>query len=103
LHDGLSARELYVGAKSFGEREVRAADQQESQLRLTPAPCRIVRTGIQSHRSHRYLATARGHCSRGIGSRLQTALAGNSRPLGRCLLGKIMRAGVEERGKDILC
>jgi hypothetical protein len=30
-----------------------------------------------------------------IGSRLQTALAGNSRPLGRCLSGNIMRAGVE--------
>src|SRR5436190_10145445 len=35
LHDGLSARELYVGAKTLGEREVRAADQQESKLGLT--------------------------------------------------------------------
>src|SRR5262249_28321990 len=35
FHDGLSARELYVGAKSIGEREIRAADQQESKLRLT--------------------------------------------------------------------
>src|SRR5262249_26458229 len=34
LHDGLSARELYVGAKAFCEREVRAADQQESKLRF---------------------------------------------------------------------
>src|ERR1700730_2673781 len=34
LHDGLRARELYVGAKTLGEREVRAADQQESKLRL---------------------------------------------------------------------
>src|ERR1700730_8613720 len=35
LHDGLRARELYVGAKTLGEREVRAADQQESKLGLT--------------------------------------------------------------------
>src|SRR6266403_1365661 len=35
LHDGLRARELYVGTKSLGHREVRTADQQESELRLT--------------------------------------------------------------------
>src|SRR5262245_30728321 len=35
LHDGLRARELYVGTKSLGHGEVRAADQQESELRLT--------------------------------------------------------------------
>jgi hypothetical protein len=35
LHDGLCARELYVGAKTLGEGEVRAADQQESKLGLT--------------------------------------------------------------------
>jgi hypothetical protein len=35
LHDGLRARELYVRAKTLGEREVRAADQQESKLRFT--------------------------------------------------------------------
>src|SRR2546427_10783535 len=35
LHDGLCARELDVGAQTLGEREVRAANQQESQLRLT--------------------------------------------------------------------
>src|ERR1700694_2321822 len=35
LHDGLRAREPYVGAKPLGEREVQAADQQESKLRLT--------------------------------------------------------------------
>src|ERR1700676_1812070 len=35
LHDGLCERELYVGAKTLSEREVRAADQQESKLRLT--------------------------------------------------------------------
>src|SRR6516164_6518733 len=35
LHDGVSARELYVGTKSLGHGEVRAADQQESELRLT--------------------------------------------------------------------
>jgi hypothetical protein len=29
LHDGLSARELYVGAKTLGEREVQVADQQD--------------------------------------------------------------------------
>src|SRR5262249_31644067 len=35
LHDGLRARDLYVGIKSLGHGEVRAADQQESELRLT--------------------------------------------------------------------
>ena len=35
LHDGLCARELYVGAKTLGEGKVHAADQQESKLRLT--------------------------------------------------------------------
>jgi len=35
LHDGLRARELYVGTKSLGRSEVRTADQQESELRLT--------------------------------------------------------------------
>src|SRR5262249_10409849 len=34
LHDGLRARELYVGIKPIGHGEVRAADQQESELRL---------------------------------------------------------------------
>jgi len=34
LHDGLCARQLYVGIKTFGKREVLAADQQESKLRL---------------------------------------------------------------------
>jgi hypothetical protein len=35
LHDGLRARELYVGTKSLSGSEVRTADQQESELRLT--------------------------------------------------------------------
>ena len=35
LHNGLCARELYLGAKTLGERGVRAADQQESELRLS--------------------------------------------------------------------
>jgi len=35
LHDGLCACELYVRAKPLGEREVQAADKQESKLRLT--------------------------------------------------------------------
>src|SRR5262245_54826310 len=35
LHDGLCARELYVWVKALGEREIQAADQQESKLRLT--------------------------------------------------------------------
>lgn len=35
LHDGLRARELYVGTESLGCGEVRIADQQESKLRLT--------------------------------------------------------------------
>src|SRR5262249_6427509 len=35
LHDGLRAHELYVGAKTLSERVVRAADQQETKLRLT--------------------------------------------------------------------
>src|SRR5262249_19665783 len=35
LHDGLRARELYVGTQSLGHCEVRAADRQESELRLT--------------------------------------------------------------------
>jgi GGDEF domain-containing protein len=34
LHDGLGARELNVGAKSFDRREIRTADQQESELRF---------------------------------------------------------------------
>src|SRR5215831_18181100 len=34
LHDGLRARQLYVGVKTFGKREVLTADQQESKLRL---------------------------------------------------------------------
>ena len=34
LHDGLCAREPHAGAKSLGKREVRAADKQESKLRL---------------------------------------------------------------------
>ena len=41
LHDGLCERELYVGAKTLGEREVRAADQQESKLRLTQLPVEL--------------------------------------------------------------
>ena len=43
LHNGLCARELYLGAKTLGERGVRAADQQESEL-ARPAPCRTLRT-----------------------------------------------------------
>jgi hypothetical protein len=35
LHDGLRARELDLAAKSSGRIEVRAADQQEAELRLT--------------------------------------------------------------------
>jgi hypothetical protein len=35
LHDGLRARELYVGSKSLSRSEVRTADQQESELQLT--------------------------------------------------------------------
>src|SRR5579864_9304418 len=35
LHDGLSAREFYVGIEALREREVQAADQQESKLRFT--------------------------------------------------------------------
>ena len=35
LHDGLCERELYVRTKSLGRKEVRTADQQESELRLT--------------------------------------------------------------------
>ena len=34
LHDGLRARELYVGTKSLGHREVGTADQQEAELQL---------------------------------------------------------------------
>jgi hypothetical protein len=34
LHDGLRARELYVGTKSLCRSEIRTADQQESELRL---------------------------------------------------------------------
>lgn len=35
LHDGLRARELDVGIKSLGRREVGTADQQEAKLRFT--------------------------------------------------------------------
>jgi hypothetical protein len=35
LHDGLRAGELYVGTKSLSSSEVRTANQQESELRLT--------------------------------------------------------------------
>ena len=54
LHDGLSAREPYVGVKTLREGEVHAADHQESKLRLTqllvelriPASGDINRIGI---------------------------------------------------------
>src|SRR5690242_16727269 len=43
LHDGLRARELYVGAKSLRHREVGRADQQEAELRLAQ---RLVELGV---------------------------------------------------------
>src|SRR5262245_50027519 len=60
LHAGLCAREPYVGAKAIGEREVRAANQQEAKLRLTqllvklcvPTSSDIDLIGISRLRAH---------------------------------------------------
>ena len=41
LHDGLRAVELDVGTKSFRHGEVRTADQQEAEVRLTQLPIEI--------------------------------------------------------------
>src|SRR5258708_22669225 len=48
LHDGLRARQLYVRTKSLGHREVRTADQQESELRLTQL---LVELGVPASRN----------------------------------------------------
>src|SRR5216684_4501700 len=48
LHDGLRARELDVRTKSLGQREVRTADQQESELRLTQL---LVELGVSASRN----------------------------------------------------
>jgi len=47
LHDGLRARELYIGTKSLGQGEVRTADQQESELRFAEL---LVELGVAASR-----------------------------------------------------
>src|SRR4051812_21367042 len=47
LHDGLRTPQFYVGTKSLGRREVRAADQQEAELRLTKV---LVEVGVAASR-----------------------------------------------------
>lgn len=48
LHDGLRARELYVETKSLGRIEIRTADQQEAEFRLTQL---LVELGIPASRN----------------------------------------------------